>query len=82
MPPDLYVGVAGITTRAQADAVLAAIPPGFPRQVALGVLASAKTPAGGERNKLNADAALEAAGGRFNLCIIPSDHPSQIEQGA
>ena len=50
MPPDLYVGVAGITTRAQADAVLAALPVGFPRRVAIGVLASAKTLAGGERN--------------------------------
>lgn len=50
MATPLYVGVAGITSRAQADAVLAAIPPGFPRQVAIGVLASAKTLAGGVCN--------------------------------
>jgi hypothetical protein len=64
MPPDLYVGVAGITTRAEADAVLAAIPPGFPRRVALGVLASAKTLAGGERNARSAR--IEHIGGIFS----------------
>ena len=42
---------------------------------------AARTLAVAEGNKLNADAALEAAGGRYNMCLIPSDHPSQIEQG-
>ncbi len=50
MAPGLYVGVAGITSREQAEEVLRAIPPGFQRRVALGVLASAKTLAGGPRN--------------------------------
>lgn len=48
--PPPYVGVAGVTTRKQANAVLAAIPSGFPRRVAIGVLASAKTLAGGDCN--------------------------------
>ena len=46
MAPPLYVGVAGITSRKQADDVIDAIPPGFPRQIAIGVLASAKSLAG------------------------------------